>query len=125
MNIILWIFQGILALMMLMPGFLKLSNTKEALKVKGKGRMDWVDDVSSSNLKRIGGIEILIGLGLILPILLGVATWLTPLAAVGAVCTMLGAMMLHIKRKDGPKALIPNFVILAIALFIAYGRFIF
>ncbi|MEZ5024242.1 MAG: DoxX family protein [Chitinophagales bacterium] len=115
MNIVLWIFQGVLALMMLLPGLLKISNTK-GLKVKGNGNMDWVDDVSSSNVKLIGVIEILIGLGLILPMLVGIAEWLTPLAAVGAVGTMIGAMMLHIKRKDGAKAIITNLVIMAIAL---------
>ena len=46
--------QGVLALIMLMPGLMKLTSTKEALKEKAKGAMDWVDDVSSGNVKLIG-----------------------------------------------------------------------
>lgn len=126
MNTTLWIMQGILALMMLMPGIMKLTSTKEALKEKAKGAMDWVDDVSSNNIKLIGVVELLIAIGVIIPLLItALPNWLTPLAAVGAVCTMLGAMALHIKRKDGPKAIGPNILIMAIALFVAYGRFMF
>jgi hypothetical protein len=123
MNIALWIFQGILAAMMLLPGLMKAASTKEDLKVKGNGRMDWVDDLSSGNVKLIGFVEILIGLGLILPMLVGIAPFLTPWAAVGAICTMIGAIILHVKRKDGAPAIVTNLVILAIAVFVAYGRF--
>lgn len=124
MNTALWIMQGVLALMMLMPGLMKLSSTKEVLKAKGKGGMDWVDDVSSSNVKLIGFIEVLIALGLILPLLITLLpNWLTGLSAVGAACTMIGAMALHLKRKDGSKAITVNVVIMVLAILIATGRF--
>ena len=123
MNILLWVLQGILAVMMLMPGFMKLSNSREALKEKGKGRMDWVEDVSARNIKVIGILEVLAGIGIILPLLLGILPWLTPLAALGVILTMIGALLLHIRRGDGMQAIVPNIMILLIAAFVLYGRF--
>jgi len=124
MNYLLWILQGLLAVMMLVPGLLKLSNSNDELKKKGDGRLDWADDVSSSQMKFIGLVEVLAGLGLILPQLLGTLPWLTPLAAVGVILTMIGAMILHIRRGDGAKALVINIIILLVAAFIAYGRIV-
>jgi uncharacterized membrane protein YphA (DoxX/SURF4 family) len=46
----------------------------------------------------------------------------TPLAALGAVCTMIGAIALHIHRKDGAEAIATNLFIIALAVFIAYSR---
>lgn len=123
MNILLWVLQGILAVMMLMPGLMKVSNSREALKEKGKGRMDWVEDVSAQNIKVIGILEILAGIGIILPLLLGILPWLTPLAAFGVILTMIGALLLHIRRDDGMQAIVPNIMILLIAAFVLYGRF--
>ena len=123
MNIVLWILQGLLAVVFLMAGFMKVSQSKDALKEQAGERMAWVDDVSDSNLKLIGILEILAGIGLILPQLTGILPWLTPLAAVGLVLTMIGAMMLHVRRSDGAQAIVVNVVLLLLAAFVAYGRF--
>ena len=124
MNISIWIVQGLLAVVTLMTGFLKVSQPKAKLKEMGAGRMDWVDSVSAGNLKLIGIVELLIGAGLLLPPLTGILPWLTPLAAVGLVCTMIGAMLLHLKRGDGMQAIATNIVLLVLAAFVAYGRFV-
>lgn len=123
MDTIIWILQGLLAFIMLMAGFMKLSMSKVDLKEKGKERMDWVEDISARNVKLIGIVEILAGFGLILPQLLGILPWLTPLAAIGVILTMIGASMLHMRRKDGSQALGTNIFILLIAAFVTYGRF--
>jgi hypothetical protein len=123
MNTLLWIVQGLLAFMMLMPGALKLTNDNAQLKAKGNGRMDWADDVSGSNMKLIGLVEVAAAFGLILPMLLNILPMLTPLAAVGVIMTMLGAIALHVKRKDGAKAIIPNIIIITLAIVVLYGRF--
>jgi len=124
MNTLLWILQGLLAAIMLMAGFMKLSNPNHELKKKGKGSMDWTDDISGSNTKLIGVVEVLAAFGLILPHLLGIQPWLTPVAAVGVALTMIGALVLHLRRGDSAQALMTNIIILAIAAFISYGRFI-
>lgn len=124
MNIALWIIQGLLAVIFLMAGFMKVSKSKDEVKETGGERMAWVEDVSDSNLKLIGVLEILAGIGLILPQLTGILPILTPLAAVGLILTMIGAMTLHIKRGDGAQAIVMNLVLLLMAAFVAYGRFV-
>ena len=123
MNIVLWVLQGIIALMFAMTGFMKLSKSKPDLKKQGGGRMDWVDDVSGSNLKLIGSLELLAATGIIVPHLTGILPWLTPIAAIGIISIMIGAMTLHIRRGDGKQATIPTTFLLLMAAFVAYGRF--
>ena len=117
-----WVSQGILAVLMLFTGVLKLAATNEQFKTLGSGRLDWVDSLSSTQMKIIGVVEALIGFGLMLPQILNFWAWLTPLAAVGAVCTMIGAIVLHIRRKDSAEAIATNFFIIALAIFVAYSR---
>jgi len=124
MNIALWIVQGVLALLFLMSGGMKASRSKDQLKESGGDMMAWVESVSDTNLRLIGITELLIGLGLILPQLTGILPWLTPLAAVGLVCTMAGAALLHSQRGDGASAIITNVVLGLLAVFVAYGRFV-
>jgi uncharacterized membrane protein YphA (DoxX/SURF4 family) len=121
MNTLIWILQGLIALMFAMAGFMKLSKPKEELKKQGS--MAWVSDVSSSNLKLIGALELLAALGLILPQVTGIQSWLTPVAALALVFTMIGALSLHIRRGDGRQALVVNVMLLLIAAFVAYGRY--
>ena len=120
MNIALWIVQGLLAAIFLMAGSMKASKSKAEVKEMGGGKMDWVEDVSDSNLKLIGILEVLAAIGLILPQVTGILPWLTPLAAVGLVLTMAGATTLHARRKE---ALAPTIVLLLVAAFVVYGRF--
>lgn len=123
MNIVLWILQGIAAGMFLMAGFMKLSKSKEDLLGQGD-RMLWVEDVSNSQLKIIGMLEVLGALGIILPYLFGILSMLTPLAALGLSLTMLVAMTLHIRRGDGSQAIMTTALPLLMAAFVAYGRFV-
>jgi uncharacterized membrane protein YphA (DoxX/SURF4 family) len=123
MNIFLWIVQGMLAAVFLMVGYMKVSDSKEGMKEKGGGRMDWVDDLSDTNLKLIGVLELLAAIGLILLQLTDILPWLTPLAAVGIIAVMIGAMVLHRRRGDGTPPLVINLVLLLLALVVAVGRF--
>jgi putative oxidoreductase len=123
MNTALWIAQVVLAIFMLMPGSLKLMNSIEELIAKGKGRMDWAEDISATNMKIIGLLEVLAAIGLILPMAIGFYPILTPLAAVGVILTMIGAISLHLKRGDEPKSWMINVVIILLAVFVTYGRY--
>ena len=124
MNIALWILQGLLAVMFLMAGMMKATKSKEQLKEAAGDNMAWVDSVSASTVRLIGILEVLIALGLILPHLTAILPWLTPLAAIGFVCTMIGAAALHVQRGDGAQAVGTNIVLLLLAAFVAYGRFV-
>jgi uncharacterized membrane protein YphA (DoxX/SURF4 family) len=124
MNIALWIVQGLLAVVFLMAGFMKVSKSKDELKESGGERMAWVEDLTDRNIRLIGILELLASIGLVLPQLTGILPWLTPLAAVGLVLTMIGAITLHVRRGDGPQAIGMNIVLLLMAAFVAYGRFV-
>jgi uncharacterized membrane protein YphA (DoxX/SURF4 family) len=124
MNIALWIVQGLLAVVFLMAGFMKVSKSKDELKESGGERMAWVEDLTDQNIRLIGILELLASIGLVLPQLTGILPWLTPLAAVGLVLTMIGAITLHVRRGDGPQAIGMNIVLLLLAAFVAYGRFV-
>jgi uncharacterized membrane protein YphA (DoxX/SURF4 family) len=123
MNIVLWVVQGLLTLLFLMAGLMKVSKSKDELKKRGGKQMIWVDDVSASRIRLIGILELLAGIGLILPQLTGILPWLTPLAAVGLVLTMIGELIVNV-RNDNRLVIIENIVLLLLAAFVAYGRFV-
>lgn len=122
MNIALWIVQGLLALVFLMGGFMKASKSREALKERGQS-MDWVDDFSDGQIRTIGILEILGAIGLILPALTGILPILTPVAAIGLGSIMVGAAITHLRRGES-SVIVMNLVLLVLALFVAYGRFV-
>jgi len=117
--IALWTVQILLALAFLMAGFMKATRPKEELQDK----MAYVEDFSQGTVRLIGTLEILGAIGLVLPVLTGILPWLTPLAAVGLALTMVGAAITHIRRGES-QMIVTNVVLLALAAFVAYGRFI-
>ena len=119
MNVALWIVQGLLALIFLMSGTLKVTQPKEKLI----SMLAYVEDLSAGQVKTIGVLEILAAIGLILPDVTGILPWLTPVAAVGLVLEMIGAITLHLRRGEYSMIVI-NIVLLALAAFVAYGRFV-
>ncbi len=104
--------------MFMMAGIMKSTQAKEKLEKN----MPWVKDYSATQVKLIGVAELLGGLGLILPWYTGIAPILTPVAAVGLALIMVLAAVYHFQHKEYPGIGI-NMVLLAIAVFIAYGRF--
>ncbi|MEZ4671843.1 MAG: DoxX family protein [Anaerolineae bacterium] len=119
MNTTLWIVQLLLALAFVMAGLTKLTQPKEKL-IK---QMKWVEDFEPNIIKGIGTLEALGAVGLILPALTGFLPILTPLAAVGLVLTMIGAILTHLRRKEPPMIAV-NAILLVLAAFVAYGRFV-
>jgi uncharacterized membrane protein YphA (DoxX/SURF4 family) len=118
MNVVFWVLQGLLALVFLMAGSMKMLRSKEQLAAM----MKWVEDFTPGVIKLIGALEFLAGLGLVLPALTGILPWLTPLAAAGLVLVMLGASLTHARRKEF-SAIGTTGVLLALALIVAVGRF--
>ncbi len=113
MTYALWIVQGLLALLFLFAGGMKLVLPLEMLT----GPMP----LSGLFLRFIGVAEVLGAIGLILPGLLRIRPGLTPLAAAGLVIIMIGATVFTLAGGDGAQALIPVGVGL-LAAFVAYGR---
>lgn len=119
MNITLWVVQILLALAFAMAGIMKVSQPIDRLEA----RMGWVKSVGPRGVRLIGSLEILGAIGLILPAVTGILPWLTPLAATGLVLTMIGAMITHGRRGEYSQIGM-NVVLLLLALFVAYGRFV-
>ena len=73
-------------------------------------------------LRAIGALEFLAAVGLIVPAALGIAPVLVPLAATGAVLLFASAVVMRLRR--GERAtIIGDLVYLAMAAFVAWGRF--
>ena len=119
MNVVLWIVAGLLAVAFLTSGLMKLSQPKKKLADSGMG---WTEDFSDGAVKGIGALEVLGALGLILPAVFDVATVLVPIAATGLALVMLGAAVTHARRREN-QMIVVNVVMLALAAFVAWGRF--
>lgn len=119
MNLVLWIVAGLLALAFLGAGLMKALRPKVALAESG---LTWVEDFSPGMVKAIGVLEVLGAIGLILPAALDIAPIFVPLAALGLVLAMIGAVIVHIRR-DEIKTIAPSVVLLLLSAFVAWGRF--
>ncbi len=117
MTVALWIVQVLLALAFVAAGVMKASQPRERLEKM----LPWVADFSTPTVRFIGVVEILGGLGLVLPAATGIAPVLTPIAAIGLAVTMALAAVVHARR--GEQSMIPvNVVLLALAVVVAWGR---
>lgn len=118
MNILLWIIQILLALLFLFAGGTKLVLSSETMA-----------SMASPNqvvlpmwfIRFIGVVEVLGGLGLILPGLFRRQQHLTPLAALGLTIVMIGAVVVT-TMGDGFKMAITPLVVGLLCAFVAYGR---
>jgi hypothetical protein len=120
MNLTLWIVAGLLAVVYLASGGGKLIVPKEKLAAApGAG---WGEDFSAGTVKAIGALELLAAVGLILPAAIDIAPVLVPLAALGLVMIMVGAVITRIRRHEA-KPMVADLVYLALAGFVAWGRF--
>jgi drug/metabolite transporter (DMT)-like permease len=113
MNYALWIVQGLLALLFLFAGGMKLVLPIEAMTKQMP--------LPGLFLRFIGVAEVLGAIGLILPGLLRIRRGLTPLAAAGLVMVMIGATTLTLAHGGVASALMP-LVVGLLSTFVAYGR---
>jgi uncharacterized membrane protein YphA (DoxX/SURF4 family) len=118
-NVALWVLQTVLAFGFVFGGLSKIVQPKE--KLVEKFRWFWVNDFSASAVKLIGIAEVAGGIGIVVPTLLNIVPVLTPIAGVSLAILMLGALVIHLRRKENSEALAP-LVLAFIFLFIAYGR---
>jgi hypothetical protein len=113
MNIVLWITQVPLALLFMFAGVMKLILPIEEMTKQMA--------MPGPFLRFLGVCEVLGALGLILPGLFRIKTWLTPLAAAGLMIIVIGATVITLMIGGGATALFPMAAVLLTAL-VAYGR---
>jgi uncharacterized membrane protein YphA (DoxX/SURF4 family) len=114
MNLALWIVQGLLALLFLFAGGVKLVVPMDQLTKQ-------MPQLPGLFLRFVGVCEVLGAVGLILPRLLRIRPGLTPLAAIGLIGIMIGATVVTAASLGIAQALTPAIVGL-LAAFVAYGR---
>jgi uncharacterized membrane protein len=113
----LWVVQGLLALTFVGGGLWKLTTPIPELASK----MPWMGQVSPSFLYVTGVIDVLGGLGVVLPSITRIKPGLTVLAALGCVALQLCAIVFHVSRGEGSNTPF-NFMLVALSLFVAWGR---
>jgi uncharacterized membrane protein YphA (DoxX/SURF4 family) len=115
----LWIVQGLLALLFLSSGSMKLG-LPMSLPLPGM-TLPMALPLPGLFMRFIGIAEVAGAIGLILPGLLRIRPGLTPLAAWGLVVIMIGATVVILTSGGVAAALFPLVVALLCA-FVAYGR---
>lgn len=119
MNTILWIGQILLAVIFLVSGSLKSTQSRERMIATGQTSARIVP----LPVMRIAGVSELLGvLGVVLPWATGIARVLTPVAAAGFCVVMILAATVHARLRE-PKAIAVNLGVLAVAAFVSAGRF--
>jgi uncharacterized membrane protein YphA (DoxX/SURF4 family) len=116
MNLALWIAQGILAFVFIAAGSMKLfAYPKYRAMLEKTGPTS----LTRAQIIVIGIAELAGAAGLILPMALHIASWLTVWAAAGLAAVMLSATIYHIRRREPP---IMTAVLFLLAVVVAVGR---
>jgi len=118
MNTALWIVQILLGAMMMLLGLMKTF-----LPVERLNKFSWTTHSSEIFIRFVGISEVLIGLGLTLPQLTGIAPALTSWAAISLCVVMAFAIVEHIRYRE-TNDLWKNVLISVLGLFVAVGRFV-
>jgi len=113
LTVSLWVIQGLLALLFLFAGSMKLILPIEVMTAQMP--------LPGLFLQFIGVCEVAGAIGLILPALLRIRPILTPLAACGLLIVMIGATMVTLLGGEVAPALVPLVVGLLCAA-VVYGR---
>ncbi|GAA4487152.1 DoxX family protein [Microbacterium panaciterrae] len=120
MGVIVWIATGLLSVVFVLTGAIKLVRTSEQLAAWGLG---WTEDFAPVAVKLIGVAEILGVAGLIIGGLVPVLAWAAPAAAIGLALLMIGAVITHARRREW-KNIVLNVALLALAVFVAVARLV-
>lgn len=122
MVLITFVVQIFLALAMLYYSIPKLVFSKEKLKHKGGREMEYVDSLSKKQLLLIGIIEFSTSLGLILPKIFNQYSWIISLSSLVIIAAMIVAIILHVQRNDGAKAIIINILYIFMSIIVILGN---
>lgn len=115
----LWVAQALLAAMYLMAGWMKLSQPMAGLAAMGMG---YATEMPELFIRFVGLMEVLGAIGLIAPAASRILPILTPLAALGLSVVQVAAIILHAVRGETAMTLPMNLVLLALSLFVLWGR---
>jgi hypothetical protein len=118
-NTVLWIVQGLLAVMFLFAGGSKLVMTAAQMIEQGAAVGGMQPPIAF--IRFIGVCELLGAIGVVVPWLTGIRPGLTPLAAAGLAVIMIGATVVNLTTTV-PALAIFTAILGLLAAFVAYGR---
>lgn len=121
LDLALWIAAGLLATVLLFSTATKMFVPREKIATVGHAG-EWVLDVSPWTLRAIAALELLAAVGLILPAALDIATVMVPVTAICVALLFVGAVTMRLRRGERV-TIVPDLVYLALAAFVAWGRF--
>ena len=119
LNLVLWIVQGLLAVMYIGTAFWKVLTPIPTLA----GMIPWAGQVAPAFLYFTGLADLAGGLGLILPDATRILPRLTVAAAVGTVALQVSAIVFHFSRGEYGNTPF-NFFLVGAGLFVAWGRLV-
>ncbi|HYK10699.1 MAG TPA: hypothetical protein VEV39_07865 [Gemmatimonadales bacterium] len=117
MNVLLWILQTVLALYNVMGGFW-------TFRMAPKLGAASVNPVSAPGWKTLGALQILFGIGLVLPGAVGVMTGLTAIAAICLAVEMVVNARLVASKSFLSVPMLWALIPALACLFVAYGRLV-
>jgi protein-S-isoprenylcysteine O-methyltransferase Ste14 len=118
MKKLIWIPQGLLIVLFLTVGFMKLTQSIDTLSAQ----MSWVNHFQPWTVRVIAILEIIGALGLLLPAFLkSLPSKLTVYAAAGLALTMVGAVITHVVIGEAPLAVIP-LALFTISAYVTFYR---
>ena len=122
MNTVITVLQVFIGFLMTVGGLAKL--VLPYSRYSNISAVAWSKEFKPAHLHLLGVLEIMAGVGLLLPLVLPSLTGIAPLSAVGVALYMSGAMATHLRRSEYVN-MVGNFVVfLAPALLVAYARLI-
>jgi len=120
LDLALWIATGLLAAVLLVSTA-KIFVPRERIAAAGRAA-EWVLEFDPWALRAIGCLELLAAFGLILPAALDIAPVMVPVTATCVALLFVGAATVRFRRGERATA-VPDLVYLAVAAFVAWGRF--
>lgn len=111
MNAVILVLQIGLCALFVYFGFLKLILPFSEIEK----RVSWANDYSHGRLKFFGVLEILGGIGILVPHQFNIVPMATPIAATGLAMVMAGAAMVHLRRDEIKMILLNIFIIFLLA----------
>lgn len=119
MNLVLWLLQGVLAVLVGAVAVPMLVTPRDDL-VRRPG-MGWADELTPRAIHLLGGAQLLAAVGLLLPGLLRVLPWLVPVCGFALAALFVAAVLVRRRRRE-PQAVPALLGLLALALVVAVGR---
>jgi hypothetical protein len=118
-NTWLWILAGFLSALFLGTGVLKLTRSRDEIVAEG---LTWAEDYSDRQLLALGWAEVLGGVALVVPPLVGVGI-VTPIAASCLAALTVGALVVHVRRREFLPDALRTIALIVMCVVLAYWRF--